>query len=67
MRRRGNHHDPVAALLAPGLEKQRHIPHRHCLPVALGAADKVYILRNGQIRFEGKPDEFSEDEFVQKV
>ena len=33
----------------------------------LGAADKVYILRNGQIRFEGKPDEFSQDEFVQKV
>ncbi len=35
--------------------------------VALGAADKVYILRNGRIRFEGKPDDFSEDEFVQKV
>ena len=39
----------------------------HNVSVALGAADKVYILRNGQIRFEGKPDEFSQDEFVQKV
>ena len=39
----------------------------HNVSVALGAADKVYILRNGQIGFEGKPDEFSQDEFVQKV
>ena len=39
----------------------------HNVSVALGAADKVYILRNGQIRFEGKPDDFSQDEFVQKV
>ena len=39
----------------------------HNVSVALGAADTVYILRNGQIRFEGKPDEFSQDEFVQKV
>ena len=39
----------------------------HNVSVALGAADKVYILRNGQIRFEGKPDDFTKDEFVQKV
>ena len=39
----------------------------HNVSVALGAADKVYILRNGQIGFEGRPDEFSRDEFVQKV
>ena len=39
----------------------------HNVSVALGAADKVCILRNGKMRFEGRPVEFSEDEFVQKV
>ena len=39
----------------------------HNVSIALGVADKVYILQNGRIRFEGNPDEFSKDEFVQKV
>lgn len=39
----------------------------HNVSIALGVADKIYILQNGRIRFEGNPDEFSEDEFVQKV
>jgi branched-chain amino acid transport system ATP-binding protein len=39
----------------------------HNVSIALGVADKVYILQNGRIRFEGNPDEFSENEFVQKV
>jgi branched-chain amino acid transport system ATP-binding protein len=39
----------------------------HNVSIALGVADKVYILQNGRIRFEGNPSEFSENEFVQKV
>lgn len=39
----------------------------HNVSIALGVADEIYILQNGRIRFEGNPDEFSEDEFVQKV
>lgn len=39
----------------------------HNVSIALGVADKVYILQNGAIRYEGNPDDFSEDEFVQKV
>ena len=39
----------------------------HNLSVALGVADEIYLLRNGGIQFKGNPEEFSEDEFVQKV
>ena len=39
----------------------------HNVSIALGVADKVYILQNGRIRFKGDPGEFSENEFVQKV
>jgi len=39
----------------------------HNVSIALGVADKVYILQNGTIRYEGNPDDFTEDEFVQKV
>lgn len=39
----------------------------HNVSIALGVADKVYILQNGRMRFEGNPDDFSENEFVQKV
>ena len=39
----------------------------HNVSIALGVADKVYILQNGRMRFEGNPDDFSESEFVQKV
>ena len=39
----------------------------HNVSLALGVADKVYILQNGRMRFEGNPDDFSENEFVQKV
>ena len=39
----------------------------HNVSIALGVADKVYILQNGRMRFEGSPDDFSESEFVQKV
>ena len=39
----------------------------HNVSIALGVADKVYILQNGAIRYEGNPNDFSEDEFVQKV
>ena len=39
----------------------------HNVSIALGVADKVYILQNGRMRFEGSPDDFSENEFAQKV
>ena len=39
----------------------------HNVSIALGVADKVYILQNGRMRFEGDPGDFSESEFVQKV
>ena len=39
----------------------------HNVSIALGVADKLYILQNGRMRFEGNPDDFSESEFVQKV
>ncbi len=39
----------------------------HNVSIALGVADKVYILQNGTIRYEGNPNDFTEDEFVQKV
>jgi len=39
----------------------------HNVSIALGVADKVYILQNGAMRYEGRPGDFSEDEFVQKV
>lgn len=39
----------------------------HNVSVALGLADRVYILQNGRIRYEGDPRDFTADEFVQKV
>ena len=39
----------------------------HNVSIALGVADKVYILQNGRLRYEGNPDDFSKDEFVRKV
>ena len=39
----------------------------HNVSIALGVADKVYILQNGRMRYEGNPNDFTEDEFVQKV
>ena len=39
----------------------------HNVSVALGAADHVYILRNGSIVFEGSPTELSADEFTKKI
>ena len=39
----------------------------HNVRLALGLADKVFILDNGKLVFEGTPASFSEDEYTQKV
>ncbi|HMK51517.1 MAG TPA: ABC transporter ATP-binding protein [Thermodesulfobacteriota bacterium] len=39
----------------------------HNVRLALGLADKVFILDNGKLIFEGTPASFSEDEYAQKV
>ena len=39
----------------------------HNVSVALGVADKVYILRNGSVVFEGASSDFTEEEFTKKV
>ncbi|MEW5908430.1 MAG: ABC transporter ATP-binding protein [Thermodesulfobacteriota bacterium] len=39
----------------------------HNVRLALGLAHKVFILDNGKLIYEGKPDSFSEDEYTQKV
>ncbi len=39
----------------------------HNVRLALGLADKVFILDNGSLVFEGTPADFSEDEYTQKV
>jgi branched-chain amino acid transport system ATP-binding protein len=39
----------------------------HNVRLALGLADKVFILDNGKLIFEGTPASFSEDEYTQKV
>jgi branched-chain amino acid transport system ATP-binding protein len=39
----------------------------HNVSVALGVADKVYILRNGSVAFEGTSSDFTEEEFTKKV
>jgi branched-chain amino acid transport system ATP-binding protein len=39
----------------------------HNIRLALGIADKVFILSNGELVFEGTPADFSEDEFTKKV
>jgi branched-chain amino acid transport system ATP-binding protein len=39
----------------------------HNVHLALGLADKVSILDNGKLIFEGTPASFSEDEYTQKV
>lgn len=39
----------------------------HNVRLALGLANKVFILDNGKLVFEGTPTSFSEDEYTQKV
>ena len=39
----------------------------HNVRLALGLSDKVFILDNGSLIFEGTPADFSEDEYTQKV
>ena len=39
----------------------------HNLSIALGIADLVCILRNGSLVYEGKPTDFSPEEFTKKV
>ena len=39
----------------------------HNVRLALNLADKLIILSNGSLIFEGTPDDFSEDEYTQKV
>ena len=39
----------------------------HNVRLALGLADKVFILDNGSLVFDGTPADFSEDEYTQKV
>ena len=39
----------------------------HNVRLALGVAEKVFILDNGILAFEGTPASFSEDEYAQKV
>ncbi len=39
----------------------------HNVSVALGVADKVYILRNGSVAFEGTSSDFTKEEFTKKV
>lgn len=39
----------------------------HNVSIARGVADRIYILQNGRIHFDGSPEDFSADEFVQKV
>jgi branched-chain amino acid transport system ATP-binding protein len=39
----------------------------HNVRLALNLADKLIILNNGRLIFEGTPDDFSEDEYTQKI
>ena len=39
----------------------------HNVRLALNLADKLIILSNGSLIFEGTPDDFSEDEYTQKI
>ena len=39
----------------------------HNVHMALGMADRIYILENGMISFEGDPNELSENEYTQEV
>jgi ABC-type branched-subunit amino acid transport system ATPase component len=39
----------------------------HNVRLALGLSDKVFILDNGSLIFEGTPADFSEDQYTQKV
>jgi branched-chain amino acid transport system ATP-binding protein len=39
----------------------------HNVRLALGLSNKVFILDNGSLIFEGTPADFSEDEYTQKV
>ena len=39
----------------------------HNVSIALGVADKVYILRNGSMVYEGSPTDMTPDEFTKRV
>lgn len=39
----------------------------HNIKLALGVADSIYILETGRVVMQGKPDELSESDYVQRV
>ena len=39
----------------------------HNVSIALGVADKVFILRNGSLVYEGSPTDMTPDEFTKRV